>query len=235
GESNNWNWNKELKLEDNLIEIETNQESQIDPEINIQNIVGEDANVGKISKMSCSNLEKVFSCGECDKSFTRAHALRRHTLIHTGEKPHTCNICGYQGIYALSGHIKTHFPGKTYSDALSAYISYKEMPNIDASRKSCFYHNCKFSTFNEMRLKVHLRTHSHKESKHKCSICDKSYACKKTLVQHQKIHTDENAFHCRQCDKLFSSKSGLTQHMIQHNGEAIFQCTYCAKRFFKKA
>ncbi|CAL4125371.1 unnamed protein product, partial [Meganyctiphanes norvegica] len=125
-ESNNWYWNKEVTLEDHLTEIETNQESQIDPEINIQNIVCEGANVGKISKMPCSNLEKVFTCGECDKSFTRAHALKRHRLIHTGEKPHTCKICGYQGIYSLSGHIKNHFPGKTYSDALSAYVSYKD-------------------------------------------------------------------------------------------------------------
>ncbi|EJD33691.1 hypothetical protein AURDEDRAFT_76766 [Auricularia subglabra TFB-10046 SS5] len=36
---------------------------------------------------------KIYTCDRCPKSFTRSHALVRHSHIHTGERPFRCDGC----------------------------------------------------------------------------------------------------------------------------------------------
>ncbi|XP_046424748.1 gastrula zinc finger protein XlCGF58.1-like [Neodiprion fabricii] len=37
---------------------------------------------------------EIFVCEECGKSFTENHRLKQHMMTHTGDRPHTCTICG---------------------------------------------------------------------------------------------------------------------------------------------
>ncbi|XP_034381478.1 zinc finger protein 850-like isoform X2 [Cyclopterus lumpus] len=45
-------------------------------------------------------------CPVCPKSFPSPYKLQRHYLIHTGQKPFICTICGT--CFTQSGHLKTH-------------------------------------------------------------------------------------------------------------------------------
>lgn len=55
-------------------------------------------------------FKKGFVCPYCGKTFERAGHLERHKLIHTGEKPYRCELCGrrFNQKCSLKGHLKTH-------------------------------------------------------------------------------------------------------------------------------
>ena len=51
-------------------------------------------------------------CGVCFKNFGSAFNLRRHSVVHTKEKPYVCNYCakGFTQVDTLKSHIKNiHF------------------------------------------------------------------------------------------------------------------------------
>ena len=56
-------------------------------------------------------LPRTFVCRTCNKAFTRSHHLRRHELIHSGQKPFKCTICGraFNRTDHLNLHLATHY------------------------------------------------------------------------------------------------------------------------------
>ena len=60
--------------------------------------------------------EKPFSCNLCDKSYSRAERLKFHMNAHNGKKPFLCNICdkGFTEKSNLKTHMKIHTGERTY-------------------------------------------------------------------------------------------------------------------------
>ncbi|XP_066915867.1 zinc finger protein 184-like isoform X2 [Clytia hemisphaerica] len=53
---------------------------------------------------------QIFPCSECPKTFTVWHNLKKHMLIHLGDKKHKCTVCdkGFVRKDHLNSHMKVH-------------------------------------------------------------------------------------------------------------------------------
>ncbi|GBO34564.1 PR domain zinc finger protein 4, partial [Araneus ventricosus] len=72
-----------------------------------------------------------------------------------------------------------------------------------------------------------------------CPTCSKSFAWKKSLVMHMKIHTGEKLFTCEICQKSFGRNDHLNRHMRIHASEIeekenYLKCDICDKTFGRK-
>ena len=112
---------------------------------------------------------KKFICplNFCKKEFTQLCSLQIHNLIHRGEKPYECKICGY---------------------AFTQLCNLKRHEKFHTGEKSYICNHCfkEFST--NTNLKQHLQTHedASKRSKYFCPVCSKSYLHQSSLRKHHK-------------------------------------------------
>ena len=51
---------------------------------------------------------RLFSCPDCDKSFTQQAHLSIHERKHTGERPYICGFAGCSKSFTQLGNLKTH-------------------------------------------------------------------------------------------------------------------------------
>ena len=58
-----------------------------------------------------------FACHQCGKQLSSVHALKVHSTIHLGERPHVCTYCAkdFRGKKELEYHERTHTGEKPYS------------------------------------------------------------------------------------------------------------------------
>ena len=61
--------------------------------------------------------DKPYPCKPCTKSFTSSGKLKKHMLIHNGEKPYPCMICpkSFTGPGSLKNHLLIHSGEKPHS------------------------------------------------------------------------------------------------------------------------
>ncbi|KAI5097169.1 zinc finger protein 281-like isoform X1 [Silurus meridionalis] len=111
-----------------------------------------------------SPSSKPHICEHCSAAFRSSYHLRRHVLIHTGERPFRCNQCNMSFIqkYLLQRHEKIHSGEKPFS---------------------CDQCNMRF--IQKYHMERHKRTHSG-EKPYKCDTCQQYFSRTDRLLKHKR-------------------------------------------------
>ncbi|XP_069071868.1 zinc finger protein 773-like isoform X2 [Pleurodeles waltl] len=111
---------------------------------------------------------RLYTCTECEKSFSRRESLIKHSRIHTGIKPYECTECdkSFSRKEHLIVHKRTHSGVRPYNCSI-----------------------CGKSFTQKGVLIRHHRTHT-QERPHQCPECDKRFSQKGNLIKHMKTHNN---------------------------------------------
>ena len=165
---------------------------------------------GKKSKLK----EKKHICEYCNLGFSQKCDLRRHIMIHTGERPWPCEICDkkFQRKTDLAKHMRTHTGEKPYA---------------------CEF--CDKRVSDKSQLNVHRRLHTG-DRPYQCTKCGKKCITSSELSRHRLIHCSDKLHQCEFCKKTFTEKECLGMHMKLHyrSRSRPFKCDKCTIGFDKK-
>lgn len=149
-----------------------------------------------------------YSCQECDMTFKKKEALRRHTLgVHkrNGYGVHYCRGCG-KG-FRYSSHARRH---ERY-----------HLPSEE--RRSFVCAVCKKAFLSKQDLFRHKQIHS-KNKKHQCSKCNYTGLRKFDVVLHERKHgIVHGKYVCITCGRYFLTDFRFQQHMktFGHEGTEV--------------
>ncbi|XP_053622787.1 zinc finger protein 260-like isoform X3 [Plodia interpunctella] len=227
-------------------EEDIKQEPQLEEDVAPTKTTGADSTTDSKERASGSKSKTAKKtrgprqCDVCHRQCRTASELKKHYVVHTGEKPYKCEVCERQFTWkaSLSKHILTHTGEKPYKcDVCSKGFIKKSNLVIHlrshTGEKPFECAKCQQRFSNQCNLSRHMRIHTG-EKRFQCDLCDKRFYQKAHVVSHLKSHTGEKPYKCKLCGHRVSQKNNLLNHLRTHTGEKPFKCELCETEFNQK-
>ena len=157
---------------------------------------------------------RPLSCTEpsCRKRFGRLDHLKRHMLIHTGQKI-KCSYVSCTRVFRDKYALRIHT--QSVHEQAEPYV--------------CGEGGCDKKFRTRMARKRH-QMDSHGKAAHQCQYCSKNFLQKHLLDGHMTLHTGLKKYACNDCQKEFSYKHNLVVHI--KNKSCIKPCSAREAHFF---
>ena len=156
--------------------------------------------------------EKPYECDVCNKRFSQSNTIVTHKRTHTGHKPYECDVCKkrFSCSANLTKHKRKHTGDKPYE--------------CDTCKK-------RFSQ--SSNLATHKTTHT-RVIPYEYDVCNKRFSESHKLTEHKmSAHKGSQSFECDNCKKTFAQRKSLKCHWRVHSRDGLFFCNSCGREIIQ--
>ena len=150
-----------------------------------------------------------YQCQICHRYLSGKGGLRRHNMIHTGERPFKCSMCDRS--FRRQHHQLNHELSCHWDEPSGSIAGHSTGGSVSCSTSGS-------SQGNEERLL-------------KCKVCPAVFSSVRSLRVHLTIHDPSRPFPCTICGMKCKTSGNMRQHMRTHTATPNLCCPYCDKRF----
>ncbi|XP_016387712.1 zinc finger protein 236-like [Sinocyclocheilus rhinocerous] len=156
----------------------------------------------------------IFSCSDCEQTFSSKASLLRHSFSHLGVLPYTCLKCKRH--FRLPSLYHNHECKPENIQCMACLVFFQSQEDFDKHKKDtgCWGHQGALPT---------------KTDEIRCMECGQVFASIEELKKHGSTH--QRVLKCAECGMGFRSSLMLMSHMGGHAGQRPCLCQDCGLGF----